>query len=60
MSIAPVLNIYREKIGAIGILLVIDDGIYVFICNVYSYVLKEVTQHAFVYDSHCSVKQNIE
>ena len=25
----------------------IDDGVYVFNCNVYSYVLKQNTQHAF-------------
>ena len=29
MTIAPVLNIDKEKMGAMGILLVIDDGVYV-------------------------------
>ena len=29
MTIAPELNIDREKMGAMGILLVIDDGVYV-------------------------------
>ena len=42
MAIAPVLNIDVEKMGEMGILLVIYDGVYVFICNVYSFVLKEV------------------
>ena len=37
---------------AMGILLVIDDGVYVCICTLYYSVFKEVTQHAFVYDSH--------
>ena len=35
MTIAHVLNIDREKIGVMGIFLVIDDGVYVCICNVY-------------------------
>ena len=43
-----------------GILLFIDGGVYVCICNVYSYVIKEYTQHAFVYDSHFSTLDNIE
>ena len=42
MTIASVLNIDREKMGAMGILLVIDDGVYVCICTVYSSVFKEV------------------
>ena len=56
MTIAPVLNIEREKMGTIGILLRIDDGVYVYNCTVYSYVLKHHTQHAFVYDSYFSTK----
>ena len=42
------------------ILLVIYDGVYVCICTVYSSVFKEVTQHAFVYESHFSTKENSE
>ena len=41
MTIAPVLNIDEENIGAIEILLVIDDGFYVCIITVYSSVLKK-------------------
>ena len=58
MKIAPVLNIEREKMGCLKILLIIDDGVYVFICSVYSKILKEFTQHAFVYDSYFSTKVN--
>ena len=57
MTIAPVLKIDIEKMGAMGILLIIYDGVYVCICNVYSSVLKKVTQHAFVYDIHFSTKE---
>ena len=42
--------------GTMGILLIIDDGVYVCICTVYSKVLKQHTQHAFVYDSYFSTK----
>ena len=35
-----------------GILLIIDDSVYIYICNVYSYFLKKSTKHAFVYDSN--------
>ena len=42
MNIAPVLNIDREKMGDVGILLEIDDGVYVCICTVYLSVFKEV------------------
>ena len=51
MTIAPVLKMDREKMGAMGILLLIDDGVYVCICTVYSYIFKRVTQYTFVYDS---------
>ena len=54
MTIAPVLNIEREKMGPLRILMRIDDGFFVSNCTVYSYVLKQHTQHAFVYDSHFS------
>ena len=52
MNISPVLNIEREKMGCLKILLRINDGVYVCICSVYSKILKEFTQHAFVYDSY--------
>ena len=45
ITIAYVLNTDREKMGTLEILLKIDDGVYVFICKVYSYVFKEYTQH---------------
>ena len=38
MTIAPVLNIERDKMGALGIFMRIDDGIYVCNYNIYSYV----------------------
>ena len=60
MTIASVLNIDREKMGAMGILLVIDDGVYVCICTVYYSIFKEVKQHTFVYDSHFSTKKQSE
>ena len=56
MTIAPVLNIGRDKMVAMGILLIIYYSVYVFICTVYSSVFKEVTQNEFVYDSHFSTK----
>ena len=51
-KIEPVLDIDREKMGTLGILMRIKDGVYVCICSVYSKILKECTQHAFVYDSY--------
>ena len=60
MTIVPVLKIDEEKMGAMGILLVIDDGVYVFICTVYSSVFKEVTQYVFVYGIHFSTKEKRE
>ena len=60
MTIAPVLNIAGEKMDAMWILLIIDDGVYVCICTVYSSVFKKVTQHAFVYDSNFSTKEKSE
>ena len=60
MTIAPVLNIKREKMGTLWILTIIDDGVYVCNCTVYSYVSKQFTQHAFVYDSHFSTKKKSE
>ena len=40
------------EIGTMVILMVIDDGVYLCICKVYSSVFKEYTQHAFIYDIH--------
>ena len=60
ITIAPVLNIDREIIVTSGILLKIDDVVHVCNCTVYFYVSKQFTQHAFVYDSHFSRKENSE
>ena len=46
--------------GNMGIVLVIDDGVYVYIFKVYSYVFKEYTQNVFIYDSHISTEYKIE
>ena len=46
--------------GAMGILLAIDDGVYVCICTLYYYVFKEVTQHTFIYNINFSAKENSE
>ena len=58
MTIAPVLNIERGKMGPLGILMRTDDGVQVCNCTVYSYALKQYTKHAFVYDSYFSTKEN--
>ena len=52
------LHIEREKMGTLGILMIINDGVYVCICSVYSNILKEFTQHAFVYDSYFTTAGN--
>ena len=56
ITIVPVLNTERDKMGTMVILLRIDDGFYVCICTVYTEILKKVTKHAFVYDSNSSKK----
>ena len=56
ITIAPVLNIEREPMGPLGILMRIYDGFYVCIYTVYSKTLKKHTQHAFVYDRYFSTK----
>ena len=56
MNIAPVLNIEREEMCCLKILLRINDGVYVWICSVYSKTLKQWTQHLFVYDSYFTAK----
>ena len=44
--------------GSFGILRRINDGVYVCICSVYSNILKEWTQHDFVYDSYFTTTGN--
>ena len=58
MNIAPVLNIEREKMGPLKILLGINDSVYVCICSVYSKILKQWARHALVYDSYFTTKVN--
>ena len=50
------LDTKREKMGPLRILLRINDGVYVSICSVYSNILKQWTQHTFVYDSYFTTK----
>ena len=50
IKIEAVLDIEREKMGTLGILMRINDGVYVCMCSVYSNISKEHTEHAFVYD----------
>ena len=57
MTIAPVMNIEIEKMGPLRILMRIDYGVYLCNCTVYSYVLKQHTQHAFVYERHFPKKK---
>ena len=57
ITIAPVLNIEREKMSSLRILKKIDDGVYVCNCTVYSYALKQHTQHAFFNDSFFSTTE---
>ena len=52
IKISPVLGIDNEKMGALGILMIINDGVNVCICSVYSKRVKLWTQHAFVYDGY--------
>ena len=47
---------WKRKMGNLKILQRINDGVYVCICSVYSKVLKEFTQHPFVYDSYFLTK----
>ena len=58
ITIAPVFNIEREKMGPLIILMRIDDGVYVCNFTVYSDALKQHTQHALVYDSNFSTTEN--
>ena len=38
--------------------MIINDGVYVCICSVYSKILMEYTQHAFVYDCYFTTTEN--
>ena len=58
IKVEAVLYIEREKISTLGILMIINDGVYVCICSVYSNILKQWTQHAFVYDSYFTTTVN--
>ena len=56
IKIPPVFGIDNDKMGALGIVLIINDGVYACICSVYSNILKLWTQHAFVYDCYFTKK----
>ena len=58
IKIEPVLDIDRDKMGTLGILMRIKDGVYACICSVYSKILKECAQHAFFYDSYFTTTGN--
>ena len=60
IKISPVLVIERDKMVPLGILLRINDGVYLCICSVYSKTLKRWTQHAFFYDIYFTTKVNSE
>ena len=59
-TIAPVWSIEIEKIGSMGILLKIDDGVYVCINTFYTATLKQFTQQECFYDSHFLTKEKSE
>ena len=56
IKIAPVFGIDNDNMGALGILMRINDGVYVCIYYVYSNILKLWTQHGFFYDSYFTTK----
>ena len=56
IKIAPVLGIDNDIMVTLGILLRINDGVYVCICSVYSKILKQWTKHTFVYESYFTTK----
>ena len=58
IKIEAVLHIEREKMDTLGILMRINDGVYVCICSVYSKIFKQYTQHAFVYDRYFTTTGN--
>ena len=57
ITISPVLNIERNEMGPLGILVRIYYGVYICNCYVCYYVSKQFTQHTFVYDSHFLTKE---
>ena len=54
MTITPILNIQRQKWGALGVIQLIYDGVFVCKCKLFSDIIKSTTSNAFVYDSHFS------
>ena len=60
MTVAPELNSDREKIVTLGILLKIDNGVYVCKFNIYTAILKQFTQHGFIYYIHFSTRDKSE
>ena len=59
MTIVPVLNIEREQMGTLVIILKIDYGVYVCICTIYTSILKQFTQQAFIYEIHFQQKRRV-
>ena len=58
MTITPIMNIDRQTWDALGILQVIDDGVFVCTCKLFSDMNKTTTSHEFVYDKHFFTKSN--
>ena len=57
MTITPIMNIERQNWGALGVLQVIHDGVFVCTCNIFYNITKTTTTyHLFVYDSHFVLK----
>ena len=56
MTITHILNIYKQKWSALEILQVIDDGVFVCTCKVFSDMTKITTYNEFVYGSHFAKK----
>ena len=52
MKVTPVSEIERVAWGAASILRSVNDGVYIYTCNVQSVEYNCCTKHAFVYDSH--------
>ena len=49
MTIEIILKMERKKWGYLGIIKVIDDGVFVCTCKVFSNVIKTTSSHAFFY-----------
>ena len=52
MNITPVLGIEEVKWSAASILKIVNDGVYICVCNVHNVKYYLWTKHAFVYDGH--------